>query len=408
MASIYQRRDYRPVWFDDGRLRPQAWTLAALASGAAADGLDPHRYAGQTLAARLAAAQSGDRHALAETELALSRVFVDYFTDLHRPREGAALVRTDPRTPSTPAVDAALAGITDAASLRAQLAALRRMHPIYESLRAALGAPNPPATKAIVRANLERARALPADPGRRYILVDAAAARLWLYEDGRAVDSMAVVAGMPDQPTPMMAGLIRYVVINPYWNVPPDLVRDRVAPAVLREGPAELGRRDMEALADWTPNAALLDPAAVDWPAVASGRTELRVRQRPGPDNMMGAVKFMFPNRFGVYLHDTPMKADFDRAERHLSAGCVRLEDAARLQRWLFGAPTAAATQGERRLDLPRPVPVYITYFTAMPTADGRLERRTDVYGRDPPLIARLNDARAPAATPQLTPSTAS
>ena len=218
--------------------------------------------------------------------------------------------------------------------------------------------------------NLERSRALPPNPGGRHILVDAAAARLWLYENGRPVDTMKVIVGKPSQPTPMLAGLMRFVAVNPYWNVPPDLVRDNIAPKVLEEGPSYMKRMRYEALSDWTAQARVLDPAEIDWAAVASGETTLRVRQLPGDGNAMGKMKFMFPNEFGVYLHDTPERHLFKDDARRFSSGCVRVEDAERLAEWLFG-----------------PVPVYITYFTASPTEQG-IAFREDAYDRDAAQLA--------------------
>ena len=244
----------------------------------------------------------------------------------------------------------------------------------------------------LLRLNLERARALPAELGRRYILVDAAAARLWMYENGEAVGSMRVVVGKPTEQTPMMAGTMRYVMLNPYWNVPPDLVRERIAPGVLREGQGFLRSRRYEVLADWTDNAARVNPASIDWGAVAAGRGgELRVRQQPGPDNAMGRMKFMFPNDLGIYLHDTPDRSLLREEGRLFSAGCVRLEDAPRLARWLFGgeAPRAQRNGAEQRVDLPEPVPVYITYLTAAPEPQG-VALRPDVYNRDPAQLAAL------------------
>lgn len=242
----------------------------------------------------------------------------------------------------------------------------------------------------LLRLNLERARALPSQLGRRYVLVDAAAARLWMYEDGRAVDSMRVVVGKPSEPTPMMAATIRYLTLNPYWNIPQDLVRRRVAEGVLREGPRFLAGRRYEIMSDWTDDAVRVDPASVDWRAVATGRQELRVRQLPGPDNAMGRMKFMFPNELGVYLHDTPDRALLREEGRLFSSGCVRLEDAPRLARWLFGeTPRAAGSAPEQRVDLPEPVPVYLTYMTAAPEPDG-VALRHDVYNRDPVQLAAL------------------
>lgn len=246
----------------------------------------------------------------------------------------------------------------------------------------------------LIRANLERARGLPANLGDRYILVDAAAARLWLYEGGRPVQSMKVVVGRPETATPAMVGMMRYAVFNPYWNVPEDLVRDRIAPRYLREGQAFFDRERLEALSGWGPGAQVLDPRRIDWALVAKGELALRVRQRPGAGNMMGQVKLMLPNDLGIYLHDTPDRALFAQEVRTFSAGCVRLERAMDLAQTLVGASNSrqALQKGvETRVDLPQPVPVYITYLTAV-GAQGRDPRfRSDVYGRDAALMASLD-----------------
>ena len=236
--------------------------------------------------------------------------------------------------------------------------------------------------EAKLRLNLQRARALPANQ-ERYVLVDAAAQRLWMYENDRPVDSMKVIVGRATEPTPMLAALIRFAVVNPYWNVPPDMVKERIAPEVLKKGVKHLAAERYQVLTDWSDNARVVDPKKVDWAAVAAGRIELPVRQLPGRTNSMGAMKFMFPNDFGVYLHDTPQKKLFGQADRRQSAGCVRVEDAARLAKWLFGSVPAPKTpEPEQAVPLPRPVPVYITYLTAAPTETG-IAFRNDFYGRD-------------------------
>ena len=232
-----------------------------------------------------------------------------------------------------------------------------------------------------LRLNLDRARALQSSG--RYVLVDAATARLYLYEDGEVRDSMKVIVGKPSEQTPMIAGLIRTAVLNPYWNVPPDLVQRRIAPAVLKDGLGYLKTKRYEILSDWTDAATTVNPGNVDWEAVAAGREELRVRQLPGADNSMGAMKFMFPNEFGVYLHDTPDKALFAQSARAQSSGCVRVEDAARLASWLFGkAPRAASAKPEQSVALPQPVPVFLNYFTAGWSGE-TFALREDPYGRD-------------------------
>lgn len=234
----------------------------------------------------------------------------------------------------------------------------------------------------LIRLNMDRTRALPPAGRGRHIVVDAGSARLWTFEDGVLRDTMKVIVGKPTEQTPMLAGMMRYAVVNPYWNLPPDLVVRRIVPKVVDEG-ATLRKLGYEALSDWTTQARILDQDEIDWAAVADGRQELRVRQLPGKTNAMGRMKFMFPNDLGVYLHDTPDKELFDDAERRFSSGCVRLEDAPRLAEWLFGHPLEAPSdEPEQQVFLDSPVPVYITYLTASPTDDG-IAFREDAYGRD-------------------------
>jgi murein L,D-transpeptidase YcbB/YkuD len=261
---------------------------------------------------------------------------------------------------------------------------MRWMHPLYAPMREAMDDPRLGETqREQIRLNLERIRAIPAIPQGRHILVDAASAMLWMYEDGEIVDSMKVVVGKPKNPTPMMAALVRFASLNPYWYVPPDLASERIAPNVLKEGLPYLERQGYQLFSNWNDEATLLDPATIDWRAVADGASEIYVRQLPGPANAMGIMKFMFPNSKGVYLHDTPQKELLTEASRMFSGGCVRLEDAPRLARWLFGSPLQPeSNQPELRVDLPEPVPVYITYLTVIPEGQD-LATFPDVYGRD-------------------------
>lgn len=244
-----------------------------------------------------------------------------------------------------------------------------------------------PDRTALLRLNLERARLLP-DAYTRHIVVDAAAARLWYYGAGAEQGTMRVVTGTPETQTPMMAGMVRYATLNPYWNVPVDLVRKRIAPKVLAG--TSLERQGYEALSDWTHDAQVIPSNSIDWQGVADGTVEPRVRELPGRGNSMGSVKFMFPNDLGIYLHDTPQKNLFAKPDRHFSNGCVRLEDAPRLGRWLFGSPLKPdSSKPEQHVPVPEPVPVYLMYFTASPS-EGGVKYVADVYNRDEPALQHL------------------
>lgn len=242
----------------------------------------------------------------------------------------------------------------------------------------------------LLKLNLERAQGLPTAKEReRYVLVDVGAARIDLFENGKVVDSMKAIVGDAETPTPMMAALIRYASVNPYWNVPPELVQSLIAPRVVAQGLTYLEEREYQVLSDWSDDPELIDPASVDWVAVAEGRENVRLRRLPSPANSMGRIKFMMPNAFGIYLHDTPNKAPFADDDRWISNGCIRVEDAERLATWLFGEmPQGHDPKVEEQVELEKPVPVYITYLTVDVSPQG-IVFRDDPYRRDSAVLAR-------------------
>jgi murein L,D-transpeptidase YcbB/YkuD len=279
------------------------------------------------------------------------------------------------------------------AALGQALVAFKRVHGLPETPQAdaaTVAALNLGAAhyERLIRLNMERARILPSTG--RFVLVDAAAARLWMFEGRRPAGQMRVIVGKPGMETPVLAARLRYAMLNPYWNVPVDLARQR-ARSVLRRGTNVLAAERLQILSQFHAEDRVLSPASVNWRAVAAGREPLRLRQLPGGANVMGAVKFMMPNDRDIYLHDFPDKSLFQRADRRISSGCVRLEDAPRLARWLFGgtAPQPDGPRPEQRADLPAPVPVYILYFTAVPDAGG-IAFQPDLYGRDAAQLAAL------------------
>lgn len=240
--------------------------------------------------------------------------------------------------------------------------------------------------------NMERAKRLPApEEQRKYVLVDAGDARLSMWDNGHKVDEMKVIVGKAETATPMMAAFIKYASVNPYWNVPPELLRSLIAPRVVAQGVRYLTDREYQVLTDYGDDAQTIDPHAVDWQAVVDGRQEVRLRRLPSPANSMGMMKFMLPNYFGIYLHDSPEKDHFTKNELWISNGCVRVEDYKRLAKFLFGGvvPQGKDPKVEDEVDLPKPIPVYMTYLTAQPTANG-IQFMPDHYGRDAHLMERF------------------
>jgi murein L,D-transpeptidase YcbB/YkuD len=197
----------------------------------------------------------------------------------------------------------------------------------------------------------------------RYVLVDAASARLYMMEDGRVRDSMKVIVGKPETPTPSLRSVINYETLNPYWHVNADLAKTLIAPNVLKGGDAYLTRQGYEVVSSFARDAQVIPADSIDWKAVADGETRILVRQQPGPANSLGHFKFDLPKSDGIYLHDTPKKELFAQDVRTLSHGCVRLEDAQRLARWLLGKDPPPASAPEEHLLLPQPVPITISYL---------------------------------------------
>jgi len=197
----------------------------------------------------------------------------------------------------------------------------------------------------------------------RFLLVDAASARLYMIEDGRVQDTMRVIVGKPETPTPELKSVLNYETLNPYWHVPADLTRTLIAANVLKQGPAYLTQHGYEVVSAFAADARVLPPDSVDWKAVAAGTAQIFVRELPGPANSLGNFKFDLPDGDGIYLHDTPRKELFAQDERNLSHGCVRLEDAQRLARWLLGKDPPAASVPEENILLPKPVPITISYL---------------------------------------------
>ncbi|MEO7277202.1 MAG: L,D-transpeptidase family protein [Sphingomicrobium sp.] len=375
-----------PRWFGQNA-GAAAQQLIQLLSTAQADGLNPRRYNVRGLTRAVQEAQGGNPGAVQRAEAMLNSALYSYATDVrHDPNVG--IIYVDRALKPVPlAQGELLRRAADAPSLSDFVSKMGWMNPIYGQLRSAIASRmyRSEAQRRVLMVNLDRARALPAGTG-RYVIVNPPAARLYMYENGQVVDSMRVVAGRPDAiaQTPMMNAFIRYEALNPYWNSPPDITSRKLAPTILKEGRAYFRNRGYEVLSDWSDNARVIDPMSINWRAVAAGQLKVRMRQKPGPANSMGKMKFMFPNEQGIWLHDTPEKEKIEDAARLQSNGCVRLEDAARLSRWLFNGhpPTTQGAKPEQKVNLPSPVPLYITYLTAVPSGTS-IVYFDDFYGKD-------------------------
>ena len=261
-----------------------------------------------------------------------------------------------------PTAKQALSDLLAAPSMLVHVSQVAQVNPLYSAIREqalASGSASDPR----VRATLDRLRLLPATG--RAILVDVASAQLWMLENGQPVDTMKVVVGKTTSPTPLLAGTINYVTFNPYWHILDDVARRKVAPIVLKRGVSYLKAAKYDTVASWS-DPQPVDPKTIDWKAVAAGTDHAFIRQRPGVNNMMGAMKFSFENDDDIFLHDTPPQGAVRQGWRTLSLGCVRLEHAERSPEWLLGRDAAPPSDApEQHVQIAQGVPVYLTYLTA-------------------------------------------
>lgn len=245
---------------------------------------------------------------------------------------------------------------------------------------------------------LERWRWLPQTLGDRFVLVNIAGFELAVFDRGEIALRKRVVVGKDYRRTPVFSDRIRYLEFNPTWTVPNKLAVQDELPQIRRD-PTFLQRLGFIVYQGWGDNRRVVDPASVDWQRVPTKPFPYYFVQQPGPLNALGQIKFMFPNRFDVYLHDTPSRALFGRAERSFSSGCVRVQDPLALatlllgwdQGWTGAEVDAVIAQRERRVvPLKSPIPVHIQYATAWVERDGTVQFRRDIYKRDGALAAAL------------------
>lgn len=259
---------------------------------------------------------------------------------------------------------------------------------------------NQPVSKRIeqILANLERWRWAPGDLGRRHVLVNIAGFELLAVEDAKVALRKRVIVGRDYRRTPVFSDRITYLVFNPTWTVPRKIAVNDKLPD-LQKDPSKLVSAGFQFFQGWGDQQKRIDPLAVNWTKVTRQNFDYRLVQSAGPLNALGQVKFMFPNKFDVYLHDTPSRKLFAKEQRAFSSGCVRVQDPLDLAAFLLRGQSDwsrekidAVTDSveTRTVELEMPVPVHITYWTSWVDETGVLQFRDDVYGRDSPLLAAL------------------
>ena len=264
---------------------------------------------------------------------------------------------------------------------------------------ATLGALNVPVEDRVrqIEVNMERWRWLPQDLGERYILVNIANFELDVIEQDQLVMAMRIIVGRDYRRTPVFSDKMTYLVLSPYWQVPPSIaIKDKLP--LIKEDPEYLIRENMRIFLGWGADGKEIDPKTIDWSTIDAKNFRYRLRQDPGPRNALGGTKFMFPNKYDVYIHDTPSRELFAKATRAFSSGCIRIEKPIELAEYLLKEDpqwsretilAAIDKRLEKTVKLSKPIILHLLYWTAWASEDGSVQFRDDIYGRD----KRLNEA---------------
>jgi len=396
VLQFYTRRLFWPAWSHETGLLPQVERLLTALHEAEDEGLKPQEYHLTRLEHLLAERWQPHRPmplsaaALADVDLLLTDALLTYGSHLlygrMTPRTSAIMFET-----SHEQVD--LIGVLQAGVETNQLAealhSLLPRHPGYARLRQAFAQyrqrPGAARQARQIAQNMERWRWLPQDLGRRYILVDVPAYTLEVVERDQPVMTMRVVVGKPSWPTPVLSATMSHVVLHPDWHVPLSIAAQELLP-ILRSNPGYLTQQHMRV--SYGPHD--VAPHSIDWGKVSKKNFPYRLRQEPGPNNPLGNIKFMFPNRFQVYLHDTPSRTLFPKPARAFSHGCIRVEKPIELAeyvlRGVMSRDRLLASMGQRTsrtVILAEPVPIYLVYRTVWVKDDGAVQFQPDIYGYD-------------------------
>ncbi len=252
--------------------------------------------------------------------------------------------------------------------------------------------------------NMERWRWLPDELGPRYVMVNIPDYRLFVVENQTTVMSMKTVVGKAAQPTPVFMDNMTYLELNPTWNLPNSIVAEEMIPKV-KKTPDFLTKKRIRIYSNWSSNAKEIDPNTIDWAKVNPKKFPYRMIQDTGV-NPLGRIKFMFPNQFDVYLHDTTQKGLFQQSKRMYSHGCIRVERPYDLGEWVLRDDTSWSKtrllteikKGKRQVvNLPKPITVYVIYLTAWFDTRGHIHFRDDIYDYDKSLEKVLKMSSSPS-----------
>jgi murein L,D-transpeptidase YcbB/YkuD len=406
--AFYEQRQFTPAWIDGDRTTAQMKDLISQLKYSEVHGLEPASYHVAEFEQAREQSQTKtegtrfDVKIVPELDARMTYAYLHYAADLLGWTSTPKDVYKDWLTaPKKDDLAARLSTAIEKNSVRQTLEELAPTHPQYKGLQAALVREKQAPTGHLeqLKMNLERWRWAPRDLGERYILINVPAYQMQVMEGDQPKLSMRVIVGKPENPTPLFSDEMTYVVFSPYWNIPSDILKKETLPRLVSD-PDYLRRNNIEVVG--TSGTDAVDASAIDWsdPEATAG---LRFRQAPGPENALGLVKFIFPNHFNVYLHDTPGDRLFFKEKRALSHGCIRVEQPVALAEYVmqdrpeWTAPRITAAMhadSEQAVTLKRKLPVHIGYWTAWVEADGKTVTYTDDPYKIDAAHARVRAAR--------------
>ena len=381
VETFYRNRGFAPLWTTDGAPSDRAKALTTFLRGVGADGLDPADYP--------APAFGGDADKLAQDELALTNSVLNFARHARTGRVSfsrvSGAIYYDPEFPEAAEV---LTGMANASDVGAALDAYYPQHAAYKALKAKLAdarqKKNAQLADTLI-ANMERWRWMPRELGKAHVVVNIPDFTLKVVNQGKTAWSTRIVVGkVGEQATPLLSETMKFITVNPTWNVPPSIIRNEYLPALQRD-PGALARVGLK---------------------VAHRKDgSLHVYQPPGERNALGRVRFNFPNKFLVYQHDTPQKHLFAKQTRAYSHGCMRVQNPEQYAEVLLSISqpgeryTAERIRGmygnsERTINLKTPLPVHLTYQTAFVDDAGHLQTRPDLYGHDKKILSLLRNGQ--------------
>jgi L,D-transpeptidase YcbB len=390
VEAYYRERGFQPLWTSNGAPTERAAEVIEFLKNVASEGLDPSDYPTPNLAAKATDAGA------AANEFKLTRSLLTYARHASSGRVSYTRVSGSILYPAhalEPAL--VLSQLASSQNMRDTLLSFEPQHVGFKALKAALAkemaAPNrdnEPARRGgekharvdkvgLITANMERWRWLPRDLGAAHVIVDIPDYTLAVFNNGGLLWRTKIVVGKPNLATPLLSETIKYLTINPTWNVPPSIIRNEYLPALER------------------------DPDALERIGLKVRRNHdgsIRVYQPPGARNALGRIRFNFPNPFLVYQHDTPNKNLFAHETRALSHGCMRVQDPEKYAEVLLSLSqpedgittrriSAMYGDDERTINLKRPIPVHVIYQTAYVDDAGHLRTRDDIYGLDAAIL---------------------